>query len=340
MDDLVAADPSIPPRIDVRVRMRPFDLENTAAYLAHRLASVSADASLLPPPVVEALYKLGGGRPRLLNTLADNALFEAYLAGRRFLEPIDIERAAGDLGIAPAPFASESRPSIASPPTREVDVAPQTMQASAVTGSPDLSDPFVGGAEIRAETSPSLELEEPAPDLVRASEPVAALHEAPDPALTFDRGSDASAAFDLEGDTAASLEFESEAPGSFELEPAAPASLEFASEADGSFDLGADVEAALGDFGTTMPGSGAPEPAAMPAAATSPAAKPEEPLDALELELEAPSSPAPPSEELSFAVDADAAETPMIELEEADLSPLGLGELDELEDAFVELIEE
>jgi type II secretory pathway predicted ATPase ExeA len=345
MDELVQADPSIPPRIDVRVRLRPFDLENTAAYLAHRLASVSADASLLSPPVVEALYKLGGGRPRLLNTLADNALFEAYLAGRRFLEPIDIERAAADLGIASDGAAPESRPSIASPPSQEAGVAPQALVESTATGSPELSDPFAGDAKLQAEPSPALEpeLEESATELVRAREPATALHEALEPALTFGRGGDASAGFDLGADSAASLDFESEAPAaldfeseplaSFDLDSAAPTSMEFESEADGSFDLGADVEAALGDFATTIPRSAA-------AAASTPAVGPGEPLEALELELKTRASQAPPSEELSFAVDADAAGTPMIELEEADLSPLGAGDLDVLEDAFVELIEE
>ena len=57
----------------------------------------------MPSEALDALHKLGRGRPRLLNTLADNALFEAYLAGRNRLEAGDIERAAADLGIGADP---------------------------------------------------------------------------------------------------------------------------------------------------------------------------------------------------------------------------------------------
>lgn len=82
LDRLVQNDPSMSPRVDVRVRLQPLDMANTTAYLAHRLAAVKGNPQTVPAPVIETLYKFGRGRPRLLNTLADNALFEAYLAGR------------------------------------------------------------------------------------------------------------------------------------------------------------------------------------------------------------------------------------------------------------------
>jgi len=103
LDRLVQNDASMAPRVDVRVRLQPLDMQNTTAYLAHRLAAVGADGAIVPPPVIDTLYKFGRGRPRLLNTLADNALFEAYLAGRKALDPVDVERAAIDLGIGPDP---------------------------------------------------------------------------------------------------------------------------------------------------------------------------------------------------------------------------------------------
>ncbi len=112
LDRLVENDPSMAPRVDVRVRLQPMDMSNVTAYLAHRLAAVKGNAAIVPPNVIETLVKLGRGRPRLLNTLADNALFEAYLAGRSVIEPMDVERAAADLGIGPDPGSTFSGVSI------------------------------------------------------------------------------------------------------------------------------------------------------------------------------------------------------------------------------------
>lgn len=99
LDRQIQNDASLLPRVDVRVRIRPLDLASAAAYLRHRLTVARGRPELIPSATLEALYKFGRGRPRLLNTLADNALFEAYLAGRLAIEPGDVERAAADLGV-------------------------------------------------------------------------------------------------------------------------------------------------------------------------------------------------------------------------------------------------
>jgi hypothetical protein len=69
----------------------------------HRLELAGGGQEIIPADAVGALYKFGRGRPRLLNTLADNALFEAYLANRQQLTSEDIARAAADLGIGSQP---------------------------------------------------------------------------------------------------------------------------------------------------------------------------------------------------------------------------------------------
>jgi type II secretory pathway predicted ATPase ExeA len=125
LEQALANDATLVHHVDVKVRMEPLDPTGAAAYLAHRIDAAGGNPAILDPGAVAALHALGGGLPGRMNTLADNALFEAFLCGRPKMTRIDVERAARDLGFAvaegvaavapPAPmaltaFASEAPP--------------------------------------------------------------------------------------------------------------------------------------------------------------------------------------------------------------------------------------
>jgi len=95
-------------RIDVRTRLVPFDAETSARYLAERLSFARGKPDVLHPAAVAALYEHSRGVPRVLNTLADNALNEAFLAGRGAVSVTDVERAAAELTPASADAALEA----------------------------------------------------------------------------------------------------------------------------------------------------------------------------------------------------------------------------------------
>jgi len=103
LDGRLWGDSQLGQRIDVRTQLESFDRETAHAYLAHRLTVAGASPGILPGGALAAVYEFGHGRPRLMNTLADNALFEAHLAGRQEMQRGDVERAARDLGITPNP---------------------------------------------------------------------------------------------------------------------------------------------------------------------------------------------------------------------------------------------
>jgi type II secretory pathway predicted ATPase ExeA len=165
LDALVQRDASMAPRIDVRVQLHPLSSENAAAYVAKRLASVGASTDLVPVPALDALYKFGRGRPRLINTLADNALFEAYLAGRSRIEPGDVERAAMDLGVGPDPGTtytqtvggSSARPAALDPAPEPVPFS-QTVHPTPAAPTP--SGPRAHSASA-ARVGADVTLEEP-----------------------------------------------------------------------------------------------------------------------------------------------------------------------------------
>ena len=127
LDADVANDPSLGQRVDIRVNLSPLDFDNASAYLANRLQVAGGVPGIIPADAVQTLFKYSGGRPRLINTLADNALFEAYLAGRQQIDVADVERAAGDLGIGVGPGSGHS-----------TGASPPASAAGSPTQRPDL----------------------------------------------------------------------------------------------------------------------------------------------------------------------------------------------------------
>jgi len=226
LDTLVQNDPGLAPRVEVRVRLRPLSSANSTAYILHRLTHVGGPPELIPVDALDALYKLGRGRPRLLNTLADNALFEAYLGGRTVVEPGDVERAASDLGVGADPgetFIAPSMSSLVLEEAPELDLVPLTEPIEPAKAT----DPSAETAE-----SDVLELS----NAIFESEPVLA----PDPITTPEPPAPAMPAEPVESDE---LEFESLG---FESEPFASDPLEGAlEEAEFSSD---DAEALEGVF--------------------------------------------------------------------------------------------
>lgn len=147
LDAALARESGLLQRVDVRVRLAPLDLDDSSRYLAHRVRVAGGGTALLPGEAVEALYKFSRGRPRLLNTLADNGLFEAFLGSRPAVTAVDVERAASDLGIGEDPGTTWTElPGTPPPPTAAGDPGdslvgcdPGASLAGADLGGPDLA---------------------------------------------------------------------------------------------------------------------------------------------------------------------------------------------------------
>ncbi len=206
LDRQIQNDASLFPRVDVRVRIQPLDMAAAAAYLKHRLQVARARPDLIPPVTLEVLYKLGRGRPRLLNTLADNALFEAYLAGRDEMEPGDVERAAADLGIgfgpvepgagkmdAPLCPAAGGRASTAAPiaqatiaasPFGDIPIdSGAELELTETLSGDDWSGDLIGGLDAPAPELAAREGRGPAPSLEQELVRFAAPRRSPEPPL-------------------------------------------------------------------------------------------------------------------------------------------------------------
>ena len=67
-------------RITARYNLQPLNLEETGAYIQHRLqvAGMSPEREIFPPAVVKGIYQATRGIPRLINVLCDRILLGAY----------------------------------------------------------------------------------------------------------------------------------------------------------------------------------------------------------------------------------------------------------------------
>jgi type II secretory pathway predicted ATPase ExeA len=146
IQETLARDSGLASRVDVHVRLRPLDADAATQYMTHRIRRVGGSPAILDGSALSALIDRAGGIPRRLNTIADNALFEAYLAGRVSATRDDVLRAADELEMgegarAPAPAM---RPEAAPPASRrEAAARPATPgRRSATAPAQDLDSVF------------------------------------------------------------------------------------------------------------------------------------------------------------------------------------------------------
>jgi len=107
LEAFVAREPGILDRVEVRVYLEALSDGDAVDYLQHRLQAAGAEGRVFAPEALGAIAERASGIPRRLNALADNALFEAYLAGRSPATLDDVEQAAREL-----PWAKGSAPEV------------------------------------------------------------------------------------------------------------------------------------------------------------------------------------------------------------------------------------
>jgi len=118
-------DPPLAQRVAMRYRLEPFTLASTEAYVRHRIHTAGGTRLPFTPEALAALHRLSGGSPRVINTLCDNALFEAFLSRETVVDARRIEEIARSLSIGSS--ASEPpaprQPAPAAHPSEPVDLA-------------------------------------------------------------------------------------------------------------------------------------------------------------------------------------------------------------------------
>lgn len=91
--------PQLKQRINIRFHLEPLTREETNNYVKHRLLVSGTKREIFKPAALDILYKRSKGLPRLINNIAQNALFVSCAEGVKKVGPDIIESVADDLEI-------------------------------------------------------------------------------------------------------------------------------------------------------------------------------------------------------------------------------------------------
>src|SRR4051812_15808206 len=92
-------DPPLAQRVALRYKLEPFNVDSTAEYIKHRLRLAGCPRLPFAQEALEGVHKYSGGSPRLINTICDNALFEAFLARSEMISGELIDQIGENLGL-------------------------------------------------------------------------------------------------------------------------------------------------------------------------------------------------------------------------------------------------
>ena len=124
-------DPPLAQRVAFRYKLEPFTAESTEAYVKHRLRLAGSPRLPFTAGALLAIHQASGGTPRVINTLCDNALFEAFLARQDTISEELVRGVADNLGLVGSTL----------PPAAGAPVRPAPSPTSRPSGSKvDLSE--------------------------------------------------------------------------------------------------------------------------------------------------------------------------------------------------------
>lgn len=83
-------------RITARYHLLPLSLNETRAYIHHRLTVCNGRSDIFKESAIRKIYKLSAGIPRMINILCDRALLGAYSSNAHVVTPAIVSAAANE----------------------------------------------------------------------------------------------------------------------------------------------------------------------------------------------------------------------------------------------------
>ncbi|MEZ4598936.1 MAG: AAA family ATPase [Syntrophotaleaceae bacterium] len=104
VEDCLRLDEPLAQRVAVKYHLHSFPVEATQGYIRHRLQVAGATRQIFRDEAISAIHRYSGGVPRLINTLCDNSLFEAYVRKLDEVSSNIVHSVAGDFGLLEEPL--------------------------------------------------------------------------------------------------------------------------------------------------------------------------------------------------------------------------------------------
>ena len=99
MERLLALDEPLLQRVAVRCNLKSFPEDVSVEYVQHRLHVAGGGAEIIPADAVRLIHNYSKGIPRLINTICDNGLLEAFLVRKNVVDTEIVNGVAVDLGL-------------------------------------------------------------------------------------------------------------------------------------------------------------------------------------------------------------------------------------------------
>jgi type II secretory pathway predicted ATPase ExeA len=129
-------------RVSARCSLQPLSRDGVAGYIAHRLsvAGGADDRVHFSPNAIDAVFRVSGGTPRVINLICDRALHRGHLARKSAIDLEAVTQAIDDLGVgaltAAPSFLTASQTAEPAPPVRPVTQSVAPAAPPVVTPSP------------------------------------------------------------------------------------------------------------------------------------------------------------------------------------------------------------
>ncbi len=110
VEECLRLDEPLAQRVAVKFRLHSLTPETTESYIKHRLQVAGAKRMLFAMDAITAIHRYAGGVPRLINTVCDNCLLEAFLRKMTLVDTKIVHSVAGDLGLLPQALVEKAAP--------------------------------------------------------------------------------------------------------------------------------------------------------------------------------------------------------------------------------------
>jgi type II secretory pathway predicted ATPase ExeA len=109
LEKVMTLDEPLKQRVAMRISLKSFSEDDSREYILHRLRIAGCGRTVITEEAMKEVFCYSKGRPRLVNSICDNALLEGFLIKAETIDGSIVKTAAIDLGLeSPCPESKDA----------------------------------------------------------------------------------------------------------------------------------------------------------------------------------------------------------------------------------------